>query len=564
MMGSGSGRSAGALAGAWMVGVVVAQALVSGLLLAVGAGGGALIGGALAGLVVAAAGFLHHRRGFVLSAGRLSAALEDVGAGRRDLVPLEFGASVPEVDRLASGFDRFVARVATLVQDARTSGVEIAAKAARMSQDLDEAGASVQRQQQLTDEIFTSSETVTQAIDGMAARTDEVSRSTIQSLELAQLSCREMIEVASLTEGVSASLTNFRQTVHALSDRSRSIRDIGALINDISDQTNLLALNAAIEAARAGEVGRGFAVVADEVRKLAEKVKSATSVIAEGTDEMIRLVDTTSRDSDRIGEDTSRTTSVLRDSSDRFGRMVRDFEAMSTQLQEMSGAMAGLQSANGDIHARVGEIHVLSGTVAERVGASAGHMQEFRSVTERMLLNGARFGLGDTQFDRLRLRLANYRDDVQTYLESEAAAGVNVFDRQYQPIPGSRPQKYRTSYDQRVERHLQQLGDGVLAGFEGIRYALLVDENGYAPTHNSRVSKPLTGDYARDLIESRDKRIFDDDTAINAARSREAFLLQTYLRDTGELVNDASMPVHVQGRHWGGVRIGVDPSVLKA
>ena len=73
-------------------------------------------------------------------------------------------------------------------------------------------------------------------------------------------------------------LSAFNGTVQELATTSRSIRDIGALINDISDQTNLLALNAAIEAARAGEVGRGFAVVADEVRKLAEKVVPALFV----------------------------------------------------------------------------------------------------------------------------------------------------------------------------------------------------------------------------------------------------------------------------------------------
>jgi methyl-accepting chemotaxis protein len=34
------------------------------------------------------------------------------------------------------------------------------------------------------------------------------------------------------------------------------------------------------------------------------------------------------------------------------------------------------------------------------------------------------------------------------------------------------------------------------------------------------------------------------------------YLLQTYRRDTGEIMHDMSAPIYVQGRHWGGFRIG--------
>ena len=33
-------------------------------------------------------------------------------------------------------------------------------------------------------------------------------------------------------------------------------------------------------------------------------------------------------------------------------------------------------------------------------------------------------------------------------------------------------------------------------------------------------------------------------------------LLQTYRRDTGEIMHDISVPIQVNGRHWGGFRIG--------
>ena len=39
-------------------------------------------------------------------------------------------------------------------------------------------------------------------------------------------------------------------------------------------------------------------------------------------------------------------------------------------------------------------------------------------------------------------------------------------------------------------------------------------------------------------------------------------LMQTYLRDTGELVVDLAMPIHLRGRHWGALRVGFSPLAL--
>ena len=137
-----------------------------------------------------------------------------------------------------------------------------------------------------------------------------------------------------------------------------------------------------------------------------------------------------------------------------------------------------------------------------------------------------------------------------------------MFDKSYKEIPGSNPKRYKTAYDDLIEKELQPLYDKALADIQGALYVLCVDENGYAPSHNSKFSKTPTGNYDFDLLNCRDKRVFNDKVGIALARNTKPFLLQTYMRDTGETVNDFSMPIFVDGRHWGAIRIGALASVL--
>jgi methyl-accepting chemotaxis protein len=165
-----------------------------------------------------------------------------------------------------------------------------------------------------------------------------------------------------------------------------------------------------------------------------------------------------------------------------------------------------------------------------------------------------------TSHDEIRSVAGTAAKEITRIFEEAIANGqisqAALFDRTYVPIPGTDPQKHTTRFDSFTDRVLPQLQERILVAMPRVAYAGAVDNNGYFPTHNRKFSKPLTGDYETDLVNNRTKRIFSDRTGSRCGSSTKPFLLQTYKRDTGEVMHDLSVPIYVGGSHWGGFRVG--------
>lgn len=159
-----------------------------------------------------------------------------------------------------------------------------------------------------------------------------------------------------------------------------------------------------------------------------------------------------------------------------------------------------------------------------------------------------------------------YGDVLDNAIDSGLVTVNDVFDRNYAVIKGynwGTLPKYHTKYDVVTDRAVLNFQDKFLEQ-EDFTFALGVDENGYAPTHNTKFQRPITEVAAKDLVGNRTKRIFDDPVGLAAARNSEPSLVQIYKRDTGETMWDVSSPIFVKGKRWGAFRVGVSMDRIAA
>ncbi|MDD2610387.1 MAG: methyl-accepting chemotaxis protein [Giesbergeria sp.] len=282
---------------------------------------------------------------------RVRDALQDIASGEGDLTRRIADNGNDELTQIATAFNQFVDKMASVLQQIRASSDEVrmaSHEIANGNQDL-----SIRTEQQASSLQQTAS-----AMENLTSTVQQNAENARQANQLASEASQIAVHGGQVVGQVV-------QTMGGIDTASRKIVDIISVIDGIAFQTNILALNAAVEAARAGEQGRGFAVVAAEVRTLAQRSATAAKEIKTLIDDSVTQVNAGSQ----LVHDAGITMEKVVDSIRRVSAIVAEISAAS---QAQSSGIAGV----GQSVALMDQSTQQNAALVEQAAAAAQSLQQ--------------------------------------------------------------------------------------------------------------------------------------------------------------------------------------------
>jgi methyl-accepting chemotaxis protein len=435
---------------------------------------------------------------------------------------------------------------------------------AEISIDLDDITAAVSGKTQHLGELKAE-------MDGLHTSNGEISELATTANSIASTATDSTQETSKTIQDSTLSITGLIESVSGISARLNAlthalerVSGVAQNIEAIAKQTNLLALNATIEAARAGAAGKGFAVVAGEVKNLSKQTSDATTDIAETVSELRTQIEMLSKDSatslekaDTASQDNTKVADAMDDLQTIFDLLKSHVGDIHEQSQANLEVCSHVSQSLGDFAVEVTE-------ESERLNVANGHVGKLLELSEDLIeqIVANNLVIEDTPFIKAVQTAAK---EMSRAFEAGVDAGditmEELFDENYQPIPGTDPEQVMAKMVPFTDRVLPPIQEPLLGLDPRVTFCAPVDRNGYLPTHNNAYAQPQSDDPVWNMAHCRNRRIFDDPTGLGAGQNQtKAFLLKTYKRQMGGgvmvVMKDVSAPISVKGRHWGGLRMG--------
>lgn len=468
----------------------------------------------------------------------------------------------------------------------------------RLSAIVEEQSADIERLGVTLEELAQGITQVAEDSQGAADATEQMEAAGLRGLEVLQRALTEVQSLESQARGA-------QEAVSTLVTESRLAGEGLQTIRRVVSTTEVLAINAAIQAARANDPA--FGVVAQEMRRLADQI---TRIVKDMEPKVQRMETAGQRAADGMStmalaaEKTGEEATVATDSMERIRTEIRAVSggvtAIAAVAEEQAAATESMAAVANELTGRVGEVRASIALTKDLAAAD---------WTERTQVVLGRYRIG-SRLDQRRELLEGLAGSVEAILEERLQAGAvresDLWDTGYQEIKGAAiaglnrlfrvdlvpkegfaPPKYRTAYDHKVDMPLIDLLDRHFAQ-DHLVYATVADLNGFVVAMPRALARDWTGNPEQDLLHNRIKRIFNDAQGLRGARAglpeslasrplitrqdleqhgallagetgMRTFRLQTYARDSGDVVRDLAMPVIVRGKRWGTVRIGYLP-----
>lgn len=314
---------------------------------------------------------------------------------------------------LNKALDRLNELLRGIVEDAVVIGdssVEMLAASEEMESNTGEIASAIaemsngaQSQVNKVDQSSNLIESIMNAAGSMSNQAEAINSAAVQVSDNSENGMKMVNKVGFSMKDIKAFAEEANKSIGVLTERSKEITRVLAIITDIASQTNLLALNAAIEAAQAGDAGRGFAVVAEEIRKLAEDSRNSAN-------EIEKLV----RD---VQHDTSNASNVI----EVMNESILGGESASNDSSLAFRDIASSSQANLNISKGILEAsHEQMENIQKVVGITEGVVviaEETAAGTEQVASSATELSAGMKNYIRQSEQVANISKDLKGKVE---------------------------------------------------------------------------------------------------------------------------------------------------
>ncbi len=361
-------------------------------------------------------------------------------------------------------------------------------------------------------------------------------------------------QIASLIELVDT----LGQHVTSFSAAMEQVRRSAQDIDEIAETTNILALNATIEAMRAGDAGRTFAVVAAEVKSLANDTRKATEDIAATIDalggEAAVVIGRIEAGSKASGEARA-SVAQIENSLANVGALVEEVDKQNDVIARSTGTISGHVDK---VQRVLTSFDAASRANEDRLHGAHRKMEELEITASEMFDRIVHAGLSPEDSAMVAQAQAMMQE-IAAHTEAALARGdvsmAALFDTDYQPIPGTNPQLYRTRLTDWAHAEWRPFLDRAKAGDPRVLGTACTDMNGYLPTHLTERSRTPTGDVAHDTQFCRNGRIMLEAIDGKAKQSHASYMMAVYRQDitsdTYRVVRNVYVPLVIGGKRWG-------------
>jgi methyl-accepting chemotaxis protein len=408
-------------------------------------------------------------------------------------------------------------------------------------------------------------EALAETVRALEADQSKVSQASDEARLLSERAIERLNEGTSLIQSSLAQIAGLIELVDTLGQHVTSfsaameqVRRSAQDIDNIAETTNILALNATIEAMRAGDAGRTFAVVAAEVKSLASDTRKATEEIA-------ATIDALGGEAEEV-----------------IGRI----EAGAKASGEARASVSRIESSLANVGSLVEEVDKQNDVIARSTGTISNHVDKVQRVltsydaaarSNEDRLHGAHRKMEDLEitasemFDRIVHAGLSPEDSVMVgqaqammqelvaHTEAALARGAvtmsALFDTDYQPIPGTNPQLYRTRLTDWAHAEWRPFLDRAKASDPRVLAAACTDMSGFLPAHLTERSRTPTGDVNHDTQFCRNGRIMLEAIDRKAKVSTAPYMMAVYRQegdgDSYVVVRNVYVPLVLGGKRWG-------------